>query len=167
QVRAKRDLQIGGLDMLLYGRLDALKAGVVYDIKFSKTYERGKYLHSTQHSVYLALVPEAYEFTYLISNGANVWQETYRREETEDVRNIISDFLVWLDRHHVFYGRGLRQLSEKWGMVAILCHRCHRGTHGVHLNQELDLELKQEFQRRFEQTHSCEEFMSIFGRNYL
>ncbi len=109
QVRAKRDLQIGGLDILLYGRLDALKAGVVYDIKFSKTYERGKYLHSTQHSVYLALVPEAYEFTYLISNGANVWQETYRREETEDVRNIISDFLVWLDR------QGLLELyKEKW-----------------------------------------------------
>ena len=72
-----------------------------------------------------------------------------------------------LERHHVFYGRGLRQLSEKWGMVAILCHRCHRGTHGVHLNHELDLELKQEFQRRFEQTHSREEFMAIFGRNWL
>lgn len=109
QFKAKRDLQVNGLDILLYGRLDALKAGVVYDIKFSKTYERGKYLHSTQHPVYLALLPEAKEFTYLVSNGANVWLETYRREETEDVQNIISDFLVWLER------QGLMELyKEKW-----------------------------------------------------
>lgn len=109
QFKAKRELQVNGLDILLYGRLDALKAGVVYDIKFSKTYERGKYLHSTQHPVYLALLPEAREFTYLVSNGANVWQETYRREETEDVQNIISDFLVWLEQ------QGLMELyKEKW-----------------------------------------------------
>ena len=109
QVKARRDLQVRGLDILLYGRLDALKAGVVYDIKFSKSYERGKYLHSTQHPVYLALVPEAYEFTYLVSNGTNIWQETYRREETEDVQNIIEDFLDWLGME------GLLDLyKEKW-----------------------------------------------------
>ena len=109
QLKAKRDLQVNGLDILLYGRLDALKAGVVYDIKFSKTYERGKYLHSTQHPVYLSLLPEAREFSYLVSNGSSVWQETYRREETEDAQNIISDFLVWLDR------QGLMELyKEKW-----------------------------------------------------
>jgi len=72
-----------------------------------------------------------------------------------------------LERHHVFYGSGLRQLSEKWGMVATLCHEHHRGNHGVHLNHELDLELKQEFQRRFESGYSREEFMSIFGRSWL
>lgn len=109
QFKAKRDLQVNGLDILLYGRLDALKAGVVYDIKFSKTYERGKYLHNTQHPVYLALLPEAREFSYLVSNGSSVWQETYRREETEDAQNIISDFLVWLDR------QGLMELYKgKW-----------------------------------------------------
>lgn len=109
QVKVKRDMQVKGMDVLLYGRLDALKAGIVYDIKFSKTYERGKYLHSTQHPVYLALVPEAYAFTYLVSNGVNVWLETYWREETEDVRNIIEDFLLWLDK------QGLLDLyKEKW-----------------------------------------------------
>lgn len=72
-----------------------------------------------------------------------------------------------LERHHVFFGTGLRQLSEKYGMVATLCYECHRGGRGVHLNRELDLELKQEFQRRFEGTHSREEFMAIFGRSWL
>lgn len=72
-----------------------------------------------------------------------------------------------LELHHVFYGYGLRQLSDKFGMVAVLCRECHRGGRGVHLNHELDLELKQEFQRRFEQTHSRQAFMAIFGRNWL
>lgn len=72
-----------------------------------------------------------------------------------------------LERHHVFYGTGLRQQSEKYGMVAVLCHECHRGRRGVHLNHELDMELKQEFQRRFEEAHSRAEFMRIFGRSWL
>lgn len=72
-----------------------------------------------------------------------------------------------LERHHVFYGSGLRQLSEKYGMVAVLCHRCHRGQGGVHLNYELDLALKQEYQRRFEEGHTRAEFMAIFGRSWL
>ena len=65
-----------------------------------------------------------------------------------------------LERHHVFYGSGLRQLSEKYGMVAPLCHRCHRG-------RPLDLMLKRLFQERFEQTHTRQEFMAIFGRSWL
>lgn len=31
----------------------------------------------------------------------------------------------------------------------------------------LDLRLKQDCQRKFEETHSREEFMAIIGRNYL
>ncbi len=72
-----------------------------------------------------------------------------------------------LERHHVFYGSGLRQLSEKWGMVAPLCHRCHRGSHGVHFSRPLDLMLKRLFQEKFEETHTREEFMAIFGRSWL
>lgn len=68
---------------------------------------------------------------------------------------------------HVFYGHGLRQLSEQYGMVATLCWKCHRGGRGVHLNHELDLELKQLFQQKFEETHSRQAFMAIFGRNWL
>ena len=111
QFKAKRDLQVNGLDILLYGRLDALKAGVVYDIKFSKTYERGKYLHSTQHPVYLSLLPEAREFSYLVSNGVNVWQETYRREETEDVQTLSAIF--WFG----WTGRGLWSFTRESGWL--------------------------------------------------
>lgn len=96
QHRASRTVQIGGLDILLYGRLDALKAGVIYDIKYTASYEVGKYFDSTQHPMYLALVPGATDFTYLISNGSQVWPEHYRREESPDIIPIIVHFLTWL-----------------------------------------------------------------------
>ena len=109
QYRASKPMVIDGVELLLYGRLDALKAGEIYDIKFSKNYERGKYINSTQHPVYLELVPEATGFTYIVSNGSEVWTERYRRDETADMGPIISDFLLWLR------GRGLLGLyKEKW-----------------------------------------------------
>ena len=85
------------MDVVLYGRLDALKAGTIYDIKFSKGYERGKFYSSTQHPTYMLLIPEAQTFSYLVSNGMDVWTECYRRDETPDIRPIISDFFDWLD----------------------------------------------------------------------
>lgn len=97
QHKASKQVSVSGMDLVLYGRLDALKSGHIYDIKFSKGYDRGKYVSSTQHPVYLELVPEAQDFTYLVSNGSEVWQETYRREETPSIYPIIADFLQWLE----------------------------------------------------------------------
>lgn len=109
QYRARKEVCVGGLTLVLYGRLDVLRAGGIYDIKFSKGYERGKYFDSTQHPTYLELVPEAEHFTYLVSNGTDVWQEKYRREETLSIYPIISDFLDWLTARDLL---GLYQ--EKW-----------------------------------------------------
>ena len=89
-------MRVGNLDIFLYGRLDALKAGVVYDIKFTQNYEAGKYLDSTQHPMYMALVPAATDFVYLVSNGTNVWPEHYTREETPDILQTVRQFLNWL-----------------------------------------------------------------------
>ena len=69
QFKARRKIQVRGMDVVLYGRLDALKAGTIYDIKFSKGYERGKLYSSTQHPTYMLLIPEAQTFSYLVSNG--------------------------------------------------------------------------------------------------
>lgn len=96
QYKAYTDLTVDGVPILLYGRLDALKEGHIYDIKFSKSYERGKYLTSTQHGTYFNLIPEADEFTYIISDGTNVWTETYRRDETQDITVTIHGFIEWL-----------------------------------------------------------------------
>lgn len=96
QYVAKREVTVNGVNLLLYGRLDALRGGHIYDIKFSKHYDVGKYFDSTQHPMYLFLVPEAQDFTYMISNGKDVWNETYRREETPDILPIAANFLNWL-----------------------------------------------------------------------
>ena len=109
QYRARKEVCVGGLTLVLYGRLDALHAGGIYDIKFSKGYDRGKYFDSTQHPTYLELVPEAEHFTYLVSNGTDVWQEKYRREETPSILPIISDFLDWLTARDL-----LELYQEKW-----------------------------------------------------
>lgn len=109
QYRARREIQVGGLTLVLYGRLDALKAGVIYDTKFSSGYEAGKYIDSTQHPTYFELVPEAKEFTYLVSNGSYLWPETYRREDSKSILPVISDFLDWL------VVQGLMDVyKEKW-----------------------------------------------------
>lgn len=72
-----------------------------------------------------------------------------------------------IQRHHVYFGNGYRKLSERYGMVIDLCMNHHIGNSGVHRNRELDLRLKQKFQAKFEIDNSREDFMRIFGRNYL
>lgn len=109
QYKAKKTVTVGGIDFLLYGRLDVLKAGTIYDIKFSKSYDRGKYYGSTQHPLYLKLIPEAREFTYLISNGSDVWTETYTPSETRSIFPVIYDFTDWLADHDLW-----RIYAEKW-----------------------------------------------------
>ena len=96
QYKAKKRIVVSGVPILLYGRLDVLKAGEIIDIKFSSGYERGKYFDSTQHPVYLELIPEAHQFTYLITNGSEVWKETYRRDEPNSIIPTIEYFLAYL-----------------------------------------------------------------------
>lgn len=97
QYKARRHITVSGMDFVLYGRLDCLKAGTIVDIKFSSKYDRGKYFDSTQHPTYMEIIPEAVQFVYVISNGTEVWTEPYRRDEVTDIKPIISDFISWLD----------------------------------------------------------------------
>ena len=70
--------------------------------------------------------------------------------------------------HHIFFGNGNRKISEKYGLKVWLCPRHHNlSNEGVHFNKQLDIIIKQIAQKKFEETHSREEFMSIIGRNYL
>ena len=109
QYRAKKESQVAGMTCLLYGRLDALKDGEIIDIKFSSSYERGKYVGSTQHPTYLELVPQASRFTYIVTNGTEVWKEPYRRDETPEIAPIIADFVSWLDANDL-----MDTYKEKW-----------------------------------------------------
>ena len=76
--------------------MDVLKAGIIYDIKRSDTYEVGKYIDSPQHPMYMACVSQAKEFVYLISDGKEVYQERYTRDDIEPITEIIKDFFAFL-----------------------------------------------------------------------
>lgn len=97
QVVAQRTAVVEDIPFLLYGRLDALKAGVIYDIKFSRSYQVGKYLDSPQHPMYFALVPEAQRFEYLVFTGSDVCVEKYDREDAPDIRDTIRDFMKYIE----------------------------------------------------------------------
>lgn len=96
QVVAIKETEIGGIPFLLYGRLDALHNGTIYDIKFSKSYESGKYLDSPQHPMYMACIPNARRFQYVIYTGKDVCTETYYREQIQDIEVLISWFIQFL-----------------------------------------------------------------------
>ena len=110
QAALYKDVCIDGLRLLLYGRLDVLKAGTIYDIKCSRTYEPGKYLDSPQHPMYLELCPEADRFTYLVwTKNKDVCRETYTRRETPPIESVIRPFISYLEN------TGLDQIyTEKW-----------------------------------------------------
>ena len=100
QVALSIEKRISGIDFLLYGRLDYLKAGVIYDIKymFSKKtkYEMGKYVDSAQHPLYFEICPEAYEFEYLTSDGKELYRERYLRQDAEPIDMKVKEFMAFL-----------------------------------------------------------------------
>lgn len=74
----------------------------------------------------------------------------------------------YTEEHHVFFGNGLRDISEQNGFTCDLCLGHHReGPEAVHRNQEIREYLCSIFQEKYEKTHTREEFMKLIGRNYL
>ena len=55
-------------DYLLYGIIDCLKGGIIYDYKYTKNYDVGKFFNNHQTLLYLEIVPEASKMVYLITN---------------------------------------------------------------------------------------------------
>lgn len=78
-----------------------------------------------------------------------------------------------LHRHHVIYGRGKRNLSEKYGLWVWLCPMHHEfGPAAVHNSaskegRENDKVLKIVAQSVFERQYSHEKWMEVFGKNYM
>lgn len=69
-----------------------------------------------------------------------------------------------LEVHHMIHGYGRRKKADEYGLVCYLCRNCHRLLHDTRM---CDLELQQEAQRKFEQDHSREEFIQVFGKSYI
>ena len=102
QVRIHRPITVRGMEFEIHGVLDALKEGVIYDIKFkNKSFGSsdiaGDWLDSPQHPFYFYLVPEARKFLYLVSDGNDIYIEQYFPEETVPAAKIIAEFVDFLE----------------------------------------------------------------------
>lgn len=70
------------------------------------------------------------------------------------------------EKHHIF-GASNRKWSTKYGLIVGLCYNHHRGNNGVHFNKELNMKLKQEGQRAFMEHYPQDDFLAVFGKNFL
>ena len=115
QVPVSCDLTVAGQDFWIYGICDVVKAGVIYDVKFRTTSlgssdVYGKYLHCSQHPLYLLALPEARRFDYLVSDGRDLYVESYDRNLIEPAEVHIRNFWAWLHTKPEL----LEIYKEKW-----------------------------------------------------
>ena len=71
--------------------------------------------------------------------------------------------------HHCLHGTANRAKAEKYGLTVYLCAYHHNlGKKCVHNNAEMDMILKKEAQKYFEEhIGSRELWLQEFGKNYL
>lgn len=112
QVKLSKDIVTKTGVYVLYGRLDCLKAGKIYDYKYTGSYDVGKFFNNYQTAIYLELAPEAFEMEYLICNNykagkkieeLNIYHETYTRKEVNiDLGYEIDCFIYWLKANNLY-----------------------------------------------------------------
>lgn len=120
-------------DYLLYGIIDCLKGGVIYDYKYTKNYDVGKFFNNHQTLMYLEAVPEASKMVYLITNKfdkeiplsaplnyeycgeyeykvGDIFREEYTKDMfPETIDSILHKFETWLKQYNLF-----DLYAEKW-----------------------------------------------------
>lgn len=118
-------------DYLLYGIIDCLKGGIIYDYKYTKNYEVGKFYNNHQTLMYLEMVPEARKMVYLITNKfekieyadnnfkdiksvaydiGDIFREEYTKDLfPETIETVIHKFEEWLKMYGLY-----ETYTEKW-----------------------------------------------------
>lgn len=72
-----------------------------------------------------------------------------------------------IHKHEIYYG-AFRKKSIEFGCIVGLCAKHHNMSNdGVHFNHDLDIQLKQECQKKFEDKYGHDKFMEVFKKNYL
>lgn len=103
QVKVYKDFQSSlGTNFLIYGILDCVKAGEIFDYKLTKNYNVGKFYNRPQTSIYLELVPQAKKMVYVIGTKCqnqseyDIYLEEYLREDVAPLSQILEEFEKWL-----------------------------------------------------------------------
>lgn len=116
---------------LLYGIVDCLKGGIIYDYKYTKNYDVGKFFNNHQTLMYLEMVPEASKMVYLITNKfekieypennfkdiknveyniGDIFREEYTKDMfPETIDSILYKFEQWLKTYNLY-----EIYEEKW-----------------------------------------------------
>ena len=85
--------------------------------------------------------------------------------QPDEKKCFITGSYINLDKHHVYHGVGNRSIAEREGCWVWLRHDIHMKLHDK--DKELDRYIEEECQKKFEETHSREEFRKLFGKSYL
>ncbi len=85
---------------------------------------------------------------------------------TEDLEHCFVCGRPFPQYHHIMNSAN-KAKSEEYGLILPLCLNHHTGAEGVHTKPEKMLACKQMAQKKFEETHSREEWIEIFGKSYL
>lgn len=110
QIVGTKRVEVDGMNFLMYGRLDVLKAGEIIDIKRVKKYFPQKYIGSFQHGFYLDLFKKAKRFRYLIcDDNEKIHEEIYYRNQYIPTVTVIRWFIKWLKENDLF-----EIYKEKW-----------------------------------------------------
>lgn len=118
-------------DYLLYGIIDCLKGGIIYDYKYTANYEVGKFFNNHQTLMYLEMVPEARKMVYLITNKfekieyadnnfkdiksvaydiGDIFIEEYTKDLfPETIESVLYKFIAWLKAYNLY-----DLYTEKW-----------------------------------------------------
>ncbi len=113
-------------DYLLYGIVDCLKCGIIYDYKYTSNYEVGKFFNNHQTLMYLEMIPEAKKMVYLITNKfekdiiddceaeqittGDIFREEYTKDMfPETIESVLHKFIEWLKTYDLY-----DLYTEKW-----------------------------------------------------
>lgn len=85
---------------------------------------------------------------------------------TEKGRCYLCGTIGFTHEHHVFSGTARRKLSEEHGLKVYLCPGCHAR---IHEDEAFARILKKHTEKMwmFENDKSIDDFIAIFGKNYI
>ncbi len=119
QVKLYKNITTKTGNYVLYGRLDCLKCGTIYDYKHKGSYDVGDFRDSYQHLIYFEICPEASKFEYLICDNykegkelqeLNIYHEVYLKEDIKmNIGEEIDHFINWLKTNKLY-----DLFCEKW-----------------------------------------------------
>ena len=96
QIALSKTETIGGIEFVKYGRVDVIKYGII-DVKYSQTFESGKYLGKAQTKMYLDLAPQAPWMQYTVCDGKVIYYgDKFLREDVAPINQDIGNFWNWL-----------------------------------------------------------------------